>query len=464
MGSGRYLAMIRIVAFIVAVIVVAAVATWISEPPGRVEIAWGDYAVETSPGILAAFVAVAATIVLVIGAVVRFVWIGPRRFALARRRRRERLGYRALTQGLVAAAAGDPRRARRFARRANLLLDEPPLTLLLSAQAAQLEGDDRAARGYFEAMLDQPATAFLGLRGLLVQAERTGDTAAALEHAERAFALRPETPWVLTALLELQTRTGRWSDALVTVKEALRHGAVTEEAGRRRQAGLLFERARALREQGEAREALRVADEARAVDASFLPAALLGAGLAKEAGRDSAAVRTVTDAWRHCPHPALGRLFLALHADSSAAEKLKRVEKLVAGNSDHAESHMLLAQQALDARQWGTARRHLERVAEQRPTAAVYRLLARLEEAENGDGDAVRQRLRQASEAPPDPAWLCTRCASASPAWAIACEGCGTFDSIEWRTPPRAEADALPPGAAADEDDEQPRPVQAAAG
>ena len=310
--------MIRIIAFVVAVIVVAAAATWISEPPGRVEIAWGDYMVETSPGTLAAAVAVAAAIVLVIAAVVRFVWIGPRRVALARRRRRERLGYRALTQGLVAAAAGDPKRARRFARRADALLEEPPLTLLLSAQAAQLEGDDHAARGYFEAMLDQQATAFLGLRGLLVQAERTGDTARALELAEQAFALRPETPWVLTALLEMQTRAGRWSNALDTVKQALRHGAVSEEIGRRRQAGLLFERARALREQGEVREALRVADEARAADAAFLPAALLGAGLAKEAGRDSAAQRVVIDAWRHCPHPALGRLFLALHADSSA--------------------------------------------------------------------------------------------------------------------------------------------------
>ena len=82
--------MIRIIAFVVAVIVVAAAATWISEPPGRVEIAWGDYMVETSPGTLAAALAVAAAIVLVIAAVVRFVWIGPRRVALARRRRRER--------------------------------------------------------------------------------------------------------------------------------------------------------------------------------------------------------------------------------------------------------------------------------------------------------------------------------------------------------------------------------------
>ena len=455
--------MIRIIAFVVAVIVVAAVATWISEPPGRVEIAWGDYMVETSPGVLAAAIAVAAAVVLVITAVVRFVWIGPRRIALARRRRRERLGYRALTQGLVAAAAGDPKRARRFARRADALLEEPPLTLLLSAQAAQLEGDDHAARGYFEAMLEQPATAFLGLRGLLVQAERTGDTTGALELAERAFALRPETPWVLTALLEMQTRAGRWSDALGTVKRALRHGAVSEDVGRRRQAGLLFERARALREQGEVKEALRIADEARAVDASFLPSALLSSGLAKEAGRDSAAQRAVTEAWRHCPHPALGRLFLALHADRSAAERLKRVETLVADNSDHAESLMLLANHALDAKQWGTARRHLERAAAERPTAGAYRLLARLEEAETGDGEAVRRRLQQASEAPPDPAWLCTRCASANPAWSIVCDRCGAFDSIEWRSPPRSETSALPQesGAAADDDEQQPVPAAA---
>ena len=459
--------MIRIIAFVVAVIVVAAVATWISEPPGRVEMAWGDYVIETSPGVLAAAIAAAAAVVLVIAALVRFVWIGPRRIALARRRRRERLGYRALTQGLVAAAAGDPKRARRLARRANLMLDEPPLTLLLSAQAAQLEGDDHAARGYFEAMLDQPETAFLGLRGLLVQAERTGDTTRALELAERAFALRPETPWVLTALLELQTRAGRWADALDTVKQAIRHGAVSEEVGRRRQAGLLFERARALREHGETKEALRIADEARAADAAFLPAALLGAGLAKEAGRDAAAQRAVTEAWRHCPHPALGRLFLALYADRTAAERLKRVEKLVAENSDDAESHVLLAREALDARQWGTARRHLERAAAARPTAGVYRMLARLEEAETGDGEAVRRHLQQASEAPPDAGWLCTRCASASPAWSIVCDRCGAFDSIEWRTPSLAEAGALPldtPEPEAGDDADAPPAASAAAG
>ncbi len=61
-----------------------------------------------------------------------------------------------------------------------MLLAEPPLTLLLSAQAAQLNGDEQAARRYFTAMLDRAETEFLGLRGLVMQALRGGDEAAAL--------------------------------------------------------------------------------------------------------------------------------------------------------------------------------------------------------------------------------------------------------------------------------------------
>lgn len=456
--------MIRIVGYLAAVVAVAAAAAWLAEQPGRVRIDWGDYAIETSPGVLAAAVAAAAATALVAAFALRFLWGGPRRLARARRRRRERAGYRALTRGLVAAAAGDPKRARRLARRADLLLDEPPLTLLLSAQAAQLEGDDRAARASFEAMLERPATAFLGLRGLLVQAERDGDTTAALDLAERAFALRPDTPWVLTALLELQTRARRWSDALVTVRRALRQGAVEDAAARRRQAGLLFERARALREQGEAREARHVAEEARGVDAAFLPAALLAAGLAKEAGRGNAAARIIAEAWRHRPHPALGRLFVALDPDRSPPQRLKRAETLAENNAGHPESHMLVARQALDAKQWGTARRQLERAAGNRPTGAVYRLMARLEEAEHGDGAGVRRLLERASEAPPDPAWLCARCAGTSPAWSIACDRCGAFDSIDWETPPRPDAEALAAEAPAAPDDAPPRPTPAAAG
>ena len=91
-------------------------------------------------------------------------------------------GYRALTQGMVAVAAGDAEEAQKLARKADALLAEPPLTLLLSAQAAQLNGDETARpQRYFTAMLDRAETEFLGLRGLIMQAlkrRRRGDGAA----------------------------------------------------------------------------------------------------------------------------------------------------------------------------------------------------------------------------------------------------------------------------------------------
>ena len=79
---------------------------------------------------------------------------------------RPRAGYQGFTCGTVAVAAGDPQEARRFARRAEALLAEPPLTLLLSAQAAQIGGDELAAKKVFYGNA-AAKTEFLGLRGLL---------------------------------------------------------------------------------------------------------------------------------------------------------------------------------------------------------------------------------------------------------------------------------------------------------
>jgi len=52
-------------------------------------------------------------------------------------------------------------------------------------------------------MLERPETAFLGLRGLLMQALKAGDRREALELARRAYEERPKTGWAITTLLAL---------------------------------------------------------------------------------------------------------------------------------------------------------------------------------------------------------------------------------------------------------------------
>jgi len=432
--------MIRVIVFFLIVAALAAVAVWISDEPGRVAISWGDWLLETSPAALAAAAAIFAALGALIFQLARWLWTGPRAIARARQLRRQRRGYLALTQGLVSAAAGDPRGARRLARRANLMLGEPPLTLLLAAQAAQLEGEDDLAKAYFEAMLEQSETEFLGLRGLLVQANKAGDNQAALALAERAFSLRPHTPWVLTTLLELQSHAGRWLDALATLRVALRQKVLDVEAGRHREAGLLLERARAARDTGDSREASKYAERAIESSPHFMPAIIFATGQAIAFGRRSHAERLIFQAWAETPHPILARYFNELHADDDTLARAKHFEKLVKRNPNDPESHLLLASGALDAKLWGTARSHLEAALEARPSAGIYRKLAQLEEAEDSDTDAARRWLLEASDARPDPLWVCTDCGVPPSDWSLACRSCGALDKIEWRQPAAAPA------------------------
>ena len=103
----------------------------------------------------------------------------------------------------------------------------------MTAQAAQLDGNQSAAAATFREMLTHEETEFLGLRGLLVQAVRKGDSATARELARRAFEIFSTVPLetrkrmianvrrrttehveVLSRLAVEETNLGRYADKI----------------------------------------------------------------------------------------------------------------------------------------------------------------------------------------------------------------------------------------------------------
>jgi HemY protein len=429
--------------FLLKLAVVVGIAVWVAERPGTVTLKWLNWELHSTVGVLILAVAIAAVLAAMIYRVWRLTIRSPRDYLRRRAQRRRERGYHALTQGMVAVAAGDAEEAKRQARRAAALLEEPPLTLLLAAQAAQLDGDEEAARDYFTRMIERDETAFLGLRGLLMQAVRGGDEAAALELAERAYKERPETPWVVRTLLDLQIRRGQWQNALGTLGQAQRISVVAADQAKAQRAALLVERSRAAEKEGDAAEALRLAREAHRLEAGFVPAAAQLAALSILAGKSREAGRVIEAAWGRSPHPALAAAYAALKPEDGPLERARRFERLGELNRSTRDARLELAEVALAARLWGEARRHLEVAADLGATARTYRMLAELEEGERGDSEAAARWLRKAAEAAPDPAWVCERCGSAHPAWSARCESCGAFASLVWRQPNRAEAPAV---------------------
>ena len=138
--------------------VVAAVAmlgaVWLAERPGTLTAEWQGWRLDTSVGAL--LVTIVVLILVGIGGWLLYRWIvgAPGALLEGWGESRRRRGYRELTQGLAAVAAGDGAEAQKHARKAEQLLSEPALTLLLSAQAAQLTGDRDGAQRAFNAMLE----------------------------------------------------------------------------------------------------------------------------------------------------------------------------------------------------------------------------------------------------------------------------------------------------------------------
>ena len=420
---------------LVALAAVAVAAAWLGDRPGDVSIRWQGWLVEMSVGRFALVLIAAVGLALVVAGLVRAVGGAPGRFRVGRRAARRERGYRALTRGMVAVAAGDPEEALRQARRADVLLQEPPLTMLLSAQAAQLNGEEEAARRYFTGMLERPETAFLGIRGLLMQAQRDGDRRAALEYADRAYRLRPATPWVVTTLFDLQVRDGHWRAALETLQKASKRKVLAAEEWRGRHAAVLM----GCSDDAGDREAMRFARRAHALAPEFLPALLRIVEILLRANRKRRAERMIHQAWGRMPQPELARVYGEI-GEGNALSRVRRYERLLSFNPLHEESHVQLAQASLAAGLWGEARAHLEKAAAGKPSMRVCRLMAELEEREHGDAGRARDWLLRASTAPPDPAWVCNDCGGARENWRPLCEACGALGALAWRTPAHVQA------------------------
>jgi HemY protein len=170
--------------------------------------------------------------------------------------------------------------------------------------------------------------------------------------------------------------------------------------------------------------AKRLARQAWKQDPSLSQAALVQAEQFRKANQESRAVAAIQDGWKSAPHPDLAAFLLRPIHDGLA--RVQAAQKLVAGNPDHPESHILLARASLDAGLTGEARHHLDMLR----TAGVnqrrvWMMRAEIEEKERGDTEEGRQAQRDALE-----------CNTPQPAWAPACPSCLAAGSLRWGAGP----------------------------
>ncbi len=412
--------MLKVIAFLLAGIVVITVAWLLAGIPGHVAASIGTFTFETSPAIAILVLAVIVIVVLIVMLVVRGVIALPRSGASWRRRRRQALGEKAVTRALVALSADEKEPARKQARRARALLGDTPRTLLLSAEASRLAGREDEAEAAFHALAKQHDSRFLGLRGLLRQALDRRDWTQAGTIASQAEASHPGTVWLRQQRAELALQNDNWIEAVELIGSDPRQPVYCVAAADA---------------ETDPKRSLAFAKQAWQQDHAFVPAALAYASRLRAIGYEMRAQSCIMEAWISKPHPDLAAFALAPQTELLGRTLV--AQRLAVRRPSHPESRYLTARAAFDAGMIREARHQLE-IAQTEGTSQrrFFLLLAQIEEQERGGTEAgrlaQREALRRASAAEPDPRWQCTNCHADQPAWYSRCPVCRNVGTIQW--------------------------------
>ncbi len=444
--------MIRFLVFIGIFFAIVFGFEWLKDTSGELALTVGGttYAIGLARAALA-FGVVVLVAVLVLW-FLRLVLLAPRKTIDAWTGRRTEKGRSALSQGLLAIAAGDIRTAERATSEAAKRSPDKAVALLLQAQTAQAKGDHDAARQTFAAMLEWPATRVVGLRGLHIEAERAGDHTAARHSAQEAHRIFPGAPWATRALLRYQTGEGDWGSALGTLAAAADKKAIDKKTARRHRAVILA--ARALEaEDGDPEAAKQAALEAHNIEPGLVPAAVVAGRVLSRLGELRRATKVLEAAWKANPHPEISEAYAHVRPGDSARDRLKRMETLARLKPHADEGRLALARAAMEARDWARARETLIPVVRTRPSQGALLLMAEIEEGEHGDRGRAREWLSRAVHAARDPAWVADGMVLQN--WAPVSPVSGLIDAVEWKVP----AESLGGPAAIDIDDAELEPV-----
>ena len=440
----------KIVLFLMLVVALAFAATYLMDDNNTVI---GDLMI-TLAGVEYTLSAIEAVIVLSI--LVILIWVGLKllsllvatlRFingddtAISRyfNRSRERRGYRALSEGMMALASGDADAAMSKAVQAERYLQQPALTNLLAAQAAEMSGNMTRAEQIYKELIKDPQTRFVGVRGIMKQRLASGDTHVALKLAQKAFELKPKHEEVQDVLLQLQAQSHDWQGARKTLGVKLKQGKIPRDVHKRREAVLALSQAAEVIDEENSIEKREIAIEANRLSPDLVPAAAMAAREYIVQTKPKLAVRVIKKAWESQPHPDLAAAFSEIEPNETPQERLKRFAQLAKLNPEHVESRLMMAELNLAAEDFPEARRALGDIVENNPDARALTIMAAIERGEGSSDEVVRGWLAKALSAPRGPQWVCDKCNTVHSEWVPVCSSCDALDVLSWREAPQNE-------------------------
>lgn len=437
--------MIRFIVYLTVIAIICLGATWLFNNDGVIVANWIGYRIEASVAFTTITIAVFMFIVIAVTELTMWFKNAPKKLSNDLMVNKQIKGLTALSNGFAALIENNTKEAIAFTKTARRLIPDQPYTLLLASEVAKTVGDHESAKKYYSEMLDNKETEMLALKGLSTEAVEEGNYNKAIELANRARELNPKANWSSTALVDLYKKTNKWEEASEIIGSGLKQkflkSFVSSDAKDERKK-LLREKAiislmqsKKAYSSGDVETATKHAKIAYEIISEFVPAALQLSSCYLAMGRRGKAASIIEKAWQIKPTQELAELFIRIYQHEKMEKKIKRIQNLNSFNPEDAEGLRSIGYLFMDVGALELARQSLEKSINLTETAAALKLLAKVEEKENGNAGKIKELNKKAEFAEPEHSWVCGSCGHTTSNWSASCNKCESFDSYKWAIP-----------------------------
>jgi HemY protein len=408
--------------FLIALI---AGAVWLADNKGTVNLVWLGYEIQTSVAVLLG----AASIVFVILALGLYFLLTLAHFPLhwrdRHRLKRQQQGIDYAGKALIALASQQGDLAESFAKKAHGLLSDHSLTLLLQAQATQLQQNTAATTRFYTDMTKRPETTALGMRGLITNARKTNDTSTTQKLITDFYYAHPENVWATENFVQEIVKEKNWTTAEQAITNALTRKILPRAVAQQALQGVLLEKSRLL----SGSEALALLERAFNLDKKNVPTVIEFAH-ALLPTQEAPARTLLYKTWKKNPHPALATAFQASVTMLEPFAAYKHIKYFTAPHSQRANSLLMLAEAEFALGIVGKAKDLAERALKTAPSRDALTLLAKIA-TEEKQPEKIREKYAlEAQQAAPLHDWTCHACGNHPATWHAVCESCDGFMTV----------------------------------
>ena len=354
------------------------------------------------------------------------------RFKFNKQKSNYEKGYYAFTQGMIALANKDYKKAIQENKKVSYHLEDESLSLLLKSETLKVEKRFSELEKVYEAMLKNENTKILGLKGLMKQNLYAQDYHHAFIYGEKLFNQNHQIDKIYDTLVNIISKTNNWQKLIQINEKAFKFKLIHKEVYSTNKSIALYEIAK-IKMYSEITESINLIERALKIKQYFSPYVVLYVDLLIEDNKLLKAKKFLQKAWLNAPHPYF-KTQIKLLSIKMKISYFQLVEFIVGNSKDIPESKILFAEALIDSQKWTDARNQLNTFLEHKPSKKVCLLMSKIEEGASNDPQKINAWISRSNFGDLNKIWICKISNISQEKWASVSNS-GYFNSLEWKKP-----------------------------